>query len=134
MSLVTTVEQLLKDKLDTAASEIERELKFELNASLRHPSRSTGSAMRKIRIEKEGKWSRFIGARIDWDNHNDGGVHLYYFIYGNKGNGSDGKIYPTRSRALHLEHIGDDVYAAYVSPYAGNNILKSVVDHYVATH
>lgn len=127
--LVETLENLVESELDRLAVEIEAELKSGVSSKLKHKGRSTGAAVGAIHIEKTGAKSRFIGADINWGNHEDGGVHLYYFDQGNKGNAGN-RIYPTRAKALHLKHIGEGIFAGSVTPYKGSGVIKEVADRH----
>lgn len=129
-SFVETLDRVVASELDRLATQIEGELKSEISSRVgRKSSHSTGAAAGAVHIETTSTLSRFIGANINWSNHEDGGVHLYYFDQGNKGN-RGGRIYPTRSKALHLTHIGADVYAGSVKPYAGSNVISDVADRH----
>ena len=91
----------------------------------------TGMAQASIHIEDIGTGSvfgagRFIGANCNFDS-DDGGTHLYYMNYGNRGNGPGGMIYPTRKKALALK---DGSLAAYVRTYNGKHFIEKIADKY----
>lgn len=123
---------VIATELDRLATQIEGELKSAVSSKVgKKSSRSTGAAEASIHVEKDSPITRFIGANINWGDHNDGGVHLYYFDQGNSANGSDGRIHPTRSRkGLHLKHIGNGVWASSVSTYKGSGVVKEVADRH----
>ena len=128
--LIETVGGLVLKELDRIAKEIEAEMKAEAS---RHKSTNhspTGMASASIHIENIGTGSafgagRFIGAEANFND--DGGTHLYYMNYGNKGNGPGGFIYPTKKKVLKLK---DGTYAAYVNTYKGRHFIEKIADKY----
>lgn len=122
---VQTLNTILASKLDELAQKIERELQAEVG---RHSQ--SGNAVASIHVEETGTLSRFIGSHINWGDSNDGGLHFYYLDQGNAPRNGKSRIYPTRSRALHLKNIGDKVWAASVTPYKGKHIVKAVADRH----
>ena len=65
-----------------------------------------------------------IGANVNWGNHEDGGLHLYYANYGNGGPGR--RIWPTRSRALNTKHG----YYGMVHGYNGSHFIEAVASRH----
>lgn len=126
---VAIVTNVIKEELDRVAHEIESELKAEVNARMKRSGKRTGNAVASIHVEVDSETSRFVGSNINWGDSSDGGLHLYYFVNGNKPR-NGGRIKPTRSRALHLKSIGDNVWAASVSPYSGTDVIKEVADRH----
>lgn len=127
MGYVDVVTSVMQSELDRLAVQIEAELKSAVASRVgKKSSRSTGAAVASIHIEVDSPTQRFIGANINWSNHNDGGLHLYYFDQGN----GHGFIRPKRSKALHLEHIGSDVYAKTVRTYSGAGVVKEVANRH----
>lgn len=123
MALDKTAEQIIKRKLDQVSQTISIELKALC------PKKS-GSASSAIAIYVDSEYQRFVGCPINWSNHRDPGVHMYYANYGNGGSGAI--IRPTRSRALRLEDgAGNTIgYADFVRGYTGNMFIQTVASHH----
>lgn len=119
MSLTETAEKLIKDELDRVSRQIMIEMKREC------PKKS-GSAATAISIMEESPFSRFVGVPINWGNHQDPGMHLYYACHGNGGRGRI--IEPTHSRALRIQDgFGNTVaFRAYVHGYSGHNFIADI--------
>ena len=127
---IKTVGGLVQKELDRIAKEIETDMKAEASKHKSTNNSPTGMASASIHIEDIGTGSvfgagRFIGAYADFND--DGGTHLYYMNYGNKGNGPGGFIYPTRKKVLKLK-VG--TYAAYVNTYKGRHFIEKIADKY----
>lgn len=121
MSLVETVRAITKEQMLELARTIEGELKAEC------PS-DTGMARRSIHIEEEDDSHIFVGAHASFPpDGNDGGTHLYYADQGNRANGSDGRIHPTRKKALALK---DGSIRASVRPYGGKHFIEAVANRH----
>lgn len=126
---VTALTNIVKKELDRVAQQVESELKAEVSARMKRTGKRSGNAINSIHIEYESELSRFVGANINWGDSTDGGLHLYYFNNGNKPKRGN-RIVPTRSKALHLKNIGEDVWAGSVSPYSGTNVIETVADRH----
>ena len=115
-ALVEYVNKVANMELDKVAEDIEAEMK----AIVSEHSRS-GEALSAIHIEKNGEYSRLIGA-----SGNEGAKHLYYLDQGNAGSGK--RIYPKTSKALYLKDY--DIYRGAVNAYDGIHFLKKIADKY----
>ena len=122
MSLVETVRAITKEQMMQLAQTIEGEMKAEAVGTRAHVR--TGMAQASIHIEEEGEDRIFVGAHATFPKDgNDGGTHLYYMTQGNSGNGADGRIHPTRKKALALK---DGSVRRSVSPYKGRNFIHDI--------
>lgn len=126
MSLVEKVRAITKEQMLELARTIEGELKTEATNYKKSNRVHTGKAAASIHIEEEDEFKVFVGAHVgsDW---NDGGLHLYYMTQGNSGNGSDGRIHPTRKKALKLK---DGSIRKSVSPYEGRDFIRTVANRH----
>lgn len=131
---VELLETVLASRLDELAEKIERELKSEISSRVgKKSSVSTGKAAASVHIEQDSATTRFIGARINWGakHGEDGGMHLYYFDQGNRGNGQDGRIHAKNSKGLHMMHLkGGPIWRKSASTYGGSHVIKDVADRH----
>ena len=129
--LIEAVGNIVQQELDRIAKEIESQMiaeAYKWKATYRTP---TGRAAASIHIEDIGTGSvfgagRFIGADTTWSSE-DGGTHLYYMDQGNKPNAPDGRIHPTKKKALKLK---DGSVRRSVSTYRGRGFIKEIADRY----
>lgn len=129
-SLIEAVGGIVQEELDRIANEIMVEMKAQAGNHKSSYKTPTGAAAGSIHIEDIGTGSvfgagRFIGADAYFAD--DGGTHLYYMNYGNKGNGPGGFIYPTKAKVLALD---DGSFAPYVRTYRGKHFIEKIADKY----
>ena len=98
------------EKLDEVASTIESEMKGIVGGH-----RRSGMAVGAIHIEDTGEFSRFVGG-----TGGEGTMHLYYL---NEGNGN-GRIYPTRAKALYLKDY--NIWRGSVKTYEGIHFVEEI--------
>ena len=131
MSLVEKVTAITEEQMMELAKTIEGELISEVSAHSR-----TGRAAGSIHIEKEDDTHIFVGARANFGDYRDGGMHLYYLDQGNGGSGKTIKSkrkYDRRGRKPGKLKIMNGMYTMYatsVSGYEGANIIKEVADRH----
>lgn len=129
MSLVELAKASWIRQMEDIAHDIESEMKSE--ASKHRPTyRSpTGDAEKSIKTERVDDATYRIGAYADFDSrgNGNGGTHLYYMNYGNSGNGSDGRIHPTRGKGLKLK---DGSVRRSVKAYSGRHFIERIADKY----
>lgn len=129
MSLVEKVKTICIEQMDELASTIEGELKAEC------PKR-TGRAAASIHIEELGEYRRRIGAKANFSDYSDGGVHLYYADQGNGGSGKTIKSTRPTDRLgrkpgkLHIMNGMHTMYVSSVSGYEGTHFIKAVADRH----
>lgn len=123
MSLVEKVRAICEEEMVELAKTIEGELKAEATNYKQSNEVRTGNAAGAIHIEREDDTHIFVGAHINWNDWRDGGLHLYYMTQGNSGNGDDGRIHPTRKKALKLKN---GAVRKSVSPYKGRDFIREI--------
>lgn len=117
---VKVLHEACAKKIDEVAEIIEGELKAEFakGAGEARGAYATGLAVGAIHIESTGEFSKFVGG-----TGGEGTKHLYWL---NEGNGGGKRIYPSRSRALHLQSPGLDIWRPSVRSYGGQHYVERV--------
>lgn len=129
MSLVEKAQASWLRQLEDIAHDIESEMKHEAGKHRPSYRSPTGEAEKSIKVEKVSDITYRIGAYADFDSTGDGngGTHLYYMNYGNSGNGSDGRIHPTRGKGLKLK---DGSVRKSVKTYGGRHFIERIASKY----
>lgn len=122
MSVTEKVLEITKNRMNELARTIEAEMKAEARNYKSSNKVRTGNAAGAIHIEEIDDTHVFVGADIDWDDWNNGGLHLYYMTQGNKPQ-SGGRIVPTEKKALKLK---DGSVRKSVSPYGGRDFIHTI--------
>lgn len=127
MSLVELAKASWIRQMEDIAHDIESEMKAEAVGRKAHVR--TGEASKSIKTERVDDTTYRIGAYADFDSRGDGngGTHLYYMNYGNSGNGSDGRIHPTRGKGLALK---DGSVRRSVKTYSGRHFIERIASKY----
>lgn len=129
MSLIETVQAVVKEQMQQIAETIEGELKQAC------PKR-TGRAAASIHIEKKGDTTYRIGANANFGDYRDGGMHLYYADQGNDGSGNiimSTRPYDRKGRPpgkLKINTGMQSMYVPYVHSYEGKGFIKKVADRH----
>lgn len=125
MSLVEKARASWLRQMEDIAHDIENEMKARAVGTKAHVR--TGEASRSIKTEKVDDITYRIGAKADFDSqgNGNGGTHLYYMNYGNKGSGS--RIYPKRGKGLALK---DGSVRRSVKAYDGKHFIEDIADKY----
>lgn len=138
-SITDIVVGLTNKQIKALAYQIKGEIEAQIRADIRHPERSTGAAAGSFEVHFNG-----AGGGGAFESGMTGSLHggfltsvtissdepsAYYLDQGNGGPGR--RITSTRKNGrLHLEHIGDDVYAKAVKGYSGTGYIKKVADRH----
>lgn len=109
--------QVLHEACAKKIQEVAETIEGELKAAVSGGRYSTGLAASAVHIENTGEFSRFVGG-----TGGEGTKHMYWL---NEGNGG-GRIYPSRSKALHLQSPGLNIWRPSVSSYEGKHYVEKI--------